>query len=120
MGGAGGVAADEGEQPRLDIGVVGNLDPGPEVTARPHGFVDSGRHGVDVGGLAGHPSGGEDAASTVRYSARPFVHTTDLRLVDTRTSPPGRLADGATATIAVPGGSSASACRCRSPACPAR
>jgi glucose/arabinose dehydrogenase len=31
------------------------------------------------------------------------------RLVDTRTGPPGRLADGATATIAVPGGSSATA-----------
>lgn len=32
-----------------------------------------------------------------------------FRLVDTRTGPPGRLADGATATITVPGGASASA-----------
>lgn len=32
-----------------------------------------------------------------------------FRLVDTRSGPPGRLADEATATIAVPGGSSASA-----------
>src|SRR5690606_39042080 len=38
---------------------------------------------LHIGGSA-HFRELNDAATTVRYRARPFVHTTDLRLVDTR------------------------------------
>lgn len=35
-------------------------------------------------GLSGHYRDFNDASATARYRARPFVHTTDLRLIDTR------------------------------------